>query len=417
MKNEKGQILVVVLLILVIAATLVPVMVLYTMRQSNWTNGQTRSTHAFHLAESGIEKGYYEISVATLTWVNLQKGTLISGFQCDTAYTDVTGGRYCVSITSGPSTQEATITSIGIDSMSKQVRAIQAVYANSVLSNIGIQAANGVDMSGNNDNVEWGAIVSPKAITINSKSHPTYWSAGSIDKDTNGASPPNCDQPNCYWWHSYYSNIPPMPAIDFSFYKSSAIASGTDPCGYKYYIPASSTPWTNNCNDSSGKPRYVEGDWTSYSSAIVGTIIITGSMSWSNGSQPSVTSYNATLPPQAWKQYCNDWSAYTAYDGSFPFSGCTTTPTGYQRTGITSNISPSIHGLLYVGGNFSIPNGGGNSDLLHGVIIIQGTANISTNSHGHIYYDQNAASNVQTTTILLSRQSWQDVLVGWPSGL
>ncbi|MBI4125974.1 MAG: molecular chaperone DnaK, partial [Deltaproteobacteria bacterium] len=38
----------------------------------------------------------------------------------------------------------------------------------------------------------------------------------------NGATPPNCDVPNCWWWHSYNVGIPPQPIIDFSLYKSSA---------------------------------------------------------------------------------------------------------------------------------------------------------------------------------------------------
>ncbi|MBI3549112.1 MAG: hypothetical protein HY078_08750 [Elusimicrobia bacterium] len=416
MKNERGQILVVVILVLVIASVLIPVMVMSTQREAKFTSKQSQSTSAFHQAESGIEKGYLVISVSTLTWVNLQKGTMIDGFKCDVQYTDIPGGRYCVSISSGPNTQEATVISIGQDKLKKETRAIRAVYSNAMLGDIGVQAQNGVTMSGSNVDVEWGSVVSPKAITIGNKLHPNFFSASSMDKDAS-ATPPNCDTPNCWWWHSFYSGIPPTPPIDFDYYKSSAIASGTAPCGMKYYVPASSTPWSTDCDDTSGKPFYVEGDWTSFRSKMNGTVIILGNMSWDNGNAHALSAYNATIPPQAWKQYCSDWTAYTAYDATFPYTDCSTTPKGYNRLGQTYNISPTIKGLLYIGGNLTIPNGGGNSDLVHGIVIVQGTADINTNSHAHIYYDPSTGDNLQTTSILLSRTYWADFLIQWPSSL
>lgn len=417
MKRRKGQLLVGAILLMAVLAIILPIMVMYVQNEAKWSVKQGQNTNAFQLAEGALDRGYQKVMESTQTWRAVLAGQVLPGMNFDISYTDLSGGTYAVSVTSGPGEQEVTIIGVGRDKMNKEVRALKGVYVNSMMDDVSIAAAKGVTMNGNNIEVEWGAVSSPQAINILTKTHPSYWSAAGIDLDTNGTAHPN-DDANNWWWHSYYTELPPMPSVDFAAYKSSAIDSGNDPCGNAYYQPGN---WSTNCNSSTGKTYYIEGNWTGFKSAIVGNIIVMGNFTFSNGAQPTLGSYTATVPPTAWKQYCNDWAYYrTEYDPALPIA----TPAcfgdidnGYRPTGLTKSINPAIHGFMYVGGNLTLPNGGGSSDLLHGAIIVNGNADINSNSHCKVYYDASVASNILTTNIYLVRQSWQDTTTPWPATL
>jgi hypothetical protein len=420
LKSEKGQVLAIVVVIMLIVTTLVPVLVMYSQREAAWTSKQAKSTTAFHLAEAGTEKGYLQISISTMNWVNLQLGTGMTNFKFDHRFDDLSGGSYTVSITSGPLSQEATIISIGHDTLNREVRAIQAVYANATVGNVAIMGGSGVDVSGNNLTVEWGSIVSPNPITVNGANHPSYWSASSVSLDANGSALPNCDTPNCWWWHSYFAGIPAMPLLDFNAYKSDAQNKlpHSSSCGMTYYQAGSPS---GGCSDLTGRTFYVEGSWTGFDGPIIGSVIVKQSMSTPNGAM-SGNSISAPLPQQAWKQYCNDWAFYTGtYDSAAAIPFPTQCPGIYSTylsgAGLTYPISPVVNGLLYVGGDFTGPNGGGNTDLAYGVLIVKGQVNLNSNSHCKFYYNATASQALQTTQINLSRQSWKDVNRGWPAGL
>ncbi|KAF0127179.1 MAG: hypothetical protein FD189_468 [Elusimicrobia bacterium] len=415
------------LVLLVVLAIIVPVMVTYVRNEANWSVKQGQSSNALQLAEAALDRGFQKVIESTATWKALQAGQTFPGFVLDTAYTELPGGSYAVAVTSGPHTGEVTIVGVGRDRMNREVRALKAVYLNDVLSEITIQADNGVTMSGNNVQVEWGAVASPKDVDINGKIHPSFWSAANIKnsdsvvhRDNNGPTPPNCDSPNCWWWHSYYTDLPPSPQIDFAAYRSSAIASGNDPCGRPYYQPGN---FSNNCTSNTGKPYFIEGNWTNFRSAVAGAIIVMGNLTFQNGVPLQLGARNARVPPKAWKQYCNNWSHYL--DDYDPGLKIPTPPpacfgdinTSYAPTGLTKSINPAIHGFVYVGGNFTPPTGGGSADLIHGSIMVKGAANITTNSQCRIYYDPQVAANIMTIGLNLSRKSWEAIVLPWPSGL
>ena len=420
MRQSRGQILIAVIIMLLFLAVIIPAMVKFVQDEARWSVKQGQNSNAFQLAEAAVERGYQKITESTTTWNQAWHGTALSGFRFNTTYRDLEGGTYTISVTSGPSDmgeQAVTILGMGRDRYGKEVRTIKAVYANTAYDNSPvITAVHGVDMSGNNCNVEWSPIMSLDFINIASKQHPSFWGAGAVDIDANGASPPNCDSPNCWWWHSYYSDIPPFPPIDFAAYYSSAQASGISPCG-KPYLTVGNT--SGDCDDNTGKPFYVTGDWTGFGGTVNSTIIVLGNFSWSNGKTGALATYNAKLPATAWKNYCNDWTAYQAYDtyaAAKPACfGSLSNP--YKAVNKYWPVSPAVHGLVYVGKDFTMPNGGGNSDIIHGMLYIQGQANVSTNSHGHIYYDPDIVANIMMTTITLTRVSWQDVVMPWPAGL
>ncbi|HAM35286.1 MAG TPA: hypothetical protein DEB40_11525 [Elusimicrobia bacterium] len=409
-----GQVLAGVIVLLLILSILVPAMISFVMNESKWTAKESRNTTALHLAEAGIEKGYLAISQSSATWYNLQKGQLLAGLQFNTAFTDIPGGRYTISITSGPLKNQATVISVGIDNLNRESRALKAVYASAPLEDIAIIGGNGVVVTGNNMEVEWGSVVSQGAISTGGKNHPQFWSTGAIDHDTNGATPPNCDTPSCHWWHSYNANLPPFPTLDFNFYMSSAIASGTGPCG-AYYVNGNKS---GSCTDASGNPYYVTGKWTNFAGDIHGVVIVLGDVETPNGNINGA-SESVLLPQKAWKQYSNDWAFYLAanWDSTAPaaFPGITAPYLSPANQYVT--ITPTIHGVLYVGGDFTGPTGGGNSDLVYGVIFVKGTVHLNMNSHVKIYYAGDIASDIQWSQPCLYRASWQDTLTPWPTGL
>ncbi len=427
--SQSGQILLIVLALLIVASVLVPLMVYYAQRESVWTAKQAKTTTAFHLAESGIEKGYRAVTASTVTWNDLQNGTLMSGYKFDQAYDDVAGGSYAISISSGPSTQEATIISVGKDALGREVRGIEAVYANSTLSDVAIMGGAGVDVSGNNMTIQWGSVVSQSSITPNGALYPSYWSASDIvGLDTNGATPPNCDSPNCWWWHSYDSSLPSMPTLDFMSYESSAAAEdaacagGTGSCACAACGHFDTTSCSGSCDDTGGHTYYVTGNWSSFGGPLKGNIVILGNVTTPNGSM-SGQSISAAVPQQAWMQYCNDWSYYlstfgdTVAQSKYPNS-CPGLYSSYKSAStLTYPITPVVDGLLYIGGNFTGPTGGGNSTLGYGVLMVKGTVTLNSNSHVTWYYSSAASQGIMTTTVNLSRISWQDYVTPWPSGL
>ena len=418
MKKREGQLLMGAIILVAVLAIILPVLVMYVQNETKWSVKQGQNTNAFQLAEGALERGYQKVIESTQTWAAVQTGQALTGMSLNSSFTDLAGGSYAISVTSGPNLGEVTIIGVGRDKMNKETRALKAVYANSLMSDVSIAAAKGVTMNGNNIEVEWGAISSPRAISILTKSHPSYWSAAGIDKDIDGPGGNNCDSPNCWWWHSYYTALPPMPAISFSDYKSSAIAAGNDPCGHAYYQPGN---WSTNCDSLNGKTYYIEGNWTEFKSAIKGNIIVMGNFTFKNGnSQNTGGSYNATVPPEAWKQYCNDWSYYrTNFDPTLPVAtpACFGNIDTSYRPSLVKSVNPAIHGFVYVGGDLTLPNGGGSDDLLHGAIVVNGNADINSNSHCKVYYDPDIAAAIITTNVNLVRQSWQDTTTSWPATL
>lgn len=427
--SSRGQVLPIAVLLLLVLLIMVPMMVMFTQNEAKWSVKESQSTQAMHLAEAGIEKGYLKISISTLTWVSLQSGgttakTALTNYNFDKSYSDVGSGTYTISITSGPGTQEATIISVGRSPQTKEVRAIKAVYSNAPLGGISIYAGRGAQIGGG-VNVEWGGVASPYSIDAGSRNHPQFWSASSIISKDTDPNPPNCDGPNCCQWHSYYQGLPPSPTLDLNFYASSAAASS---CPTASGWPAGASP-ANSCYwpaggitfrsvSANGQTIYVNGDLSINSPGvdIVGNLLVTGNLNlpngvWGNGS------HTMSIPSDAWKQYCNDWAVYRTYDAGAPaaFPGLSSSyaPTGLTKAGTGKT---AVYGLLYVGGNFGGAGGGGQADI-YGALYSVGSSSETSNSGVTFYYDAAAASNLQTTAIILNRVSWQDSTYGWPSGL
>ena len=422
---SRGQVLPAVVGALMILVILVPVMVTFTQNEAKWSQKQASDTIAFHMAEAGTEKAYLYLTQSTSTWNNLMLGNAPTNYKFDRSFTDLTGGTYAISITSGPDSQTATVIAVGRDERNRATRAIKVVYANSLYGATAIYAGRGAQIGGG-VNVEWGAVMSPYTIDADSRMHPQFWSASQITTKDTSPNPPNCDGPNCCQWHSYQTNLPPQPTIDFDFYRSSAALhtgcpAGGTPANSCYYA-GSVVNWNPTL---SGKTIFVEGDLTIKSPGmdIDGNMVVMGNLNlpngvWGRGSR------TMSMPTDAWKQYCNDWAFYRAtYDTAAPatFPGINTTtyssPSACSPIGGCQSSKIAVSGLLYVGGNFNNGGGGGGNSDIYGVLYAVGSATQTASSGVTFYFNAGAASQVQSTNVTLTRVSWQDVLTGWPSGL
>lgn len=424
MKNSKGQFLVGAILLLVVLAVLVPVMVLYVQNESRWSTKQGQNANAFQLAEAALDRGYQKVTESTNTWAGIQSGSAMTGYNFDTSYTDLPGGSYAISVTSGPGSQVATIIGIGRDARKKEVRALQTVYANTPLGSNAIRSQSGVTISGTNVEVEWGSVAANSSIATLGRNHPLFYSAAGITpQDANGSAPPNTDSRQ--WW-SYMSNMPPSPYIDFAFYKSSAQASGT------YY--ATTQNWAPPCGDAAscntGKTYYVDGDLNVASPGIFvgGNLFVMGNLNLPNG-RSGQGAPTIPLPPLAWKQYANDWAYYTAGGPACSISWNDTTPgrpatfpganSSYKSDStITVPFSTSkviVNGFLYVAGNMT-QGGGGGQTVVVGSAYVLGNVTIGSNNVC-VFRSDAASNNIVTTNLLLTRQSWQDVVRDWPPAL
>lgn len=420
--RESGQILVGAILLLVLLAVMVPVMVLYTQREARWTQKQDQSTTAFHLAESGVEKGYRKLSLSTAAWYGLiESGTPIDRFKFDYVFADIAGGTYVVSITSGPEDRQATVISVGKDRRGKETRALRVVYAQNILGDTAIQAMGGTTIQGADAQVHWGAVISPEQIDSLGRTSPQFWSAGGILPYDTDPAPPNCDQPNCWQWFSYSQDVPPDPGIDLNFYRSSAQATtaGCPPGGVDYGSGAScyySGDYTipANTDYAGGSTIFIEGDLDIGGRIrVIGNLIVTGDCNPPNGNWGDNSPFPMVMNQTAWKQYGNNWAGYNFGDGTKPANFPGLDSDYLSPLGLTYVVSKvPVAGFFYIGGNFG-PGGGGGNTNIYGIMLIQGNATFAQNNI-MVYYNDEASANIRSLRLVLVRKSWQGERMGWP---
>ncbi|MBI4678298.1 MAG: hypothetical protein HY748_12020 [Elusimicrobia bacterium] len=443
MKNAgRGQILVGVIIIMVVLAVLVPVMVMYVQNESKWAIKQAQNMAAFQLAEGGIDRSYRKISESTTTWSNGQAGVFPAGYYFDLTYADTTGGCYTVAITSGPDEDQVTIVSISRQSAKKESRAIQAVYSNIPMGDTAVYGTAGVTVGGSQTSVEWGAIITPKSLTVNGRSHPQMWSSGSIDLDTNGNVQPNCDTA-CVGWHSYEQDIPANPEIDVDGFYYAAQASHT-------FTPATPNLFTGNqcwgknsgsacgvacnltCSDATtcknDETYYIQGNLCVEGKIFVqGALVVTGNVSLPTG-QAGQGSLEAQMPRKAWQQYGLDWTYYKGMKMlcSGPLNNEPVDPDAPASfPGLSSSYKSAtgryrcldkvvVKGFTYIGGNLTQTGGAGSAEFV-GAMYVVGTTSVTPNTFT-IYYGSEAGDWIKTANVVLKRESWKDLPERqWPS--
>lgn len=418
-----------VIVVMLILAIIIPAMVMFVQNEAKWSMKQTQNMTAFQIAEAAVDRGVRKISESTTTWENAMQGTFPADYEFNRSFTDLTGGCYAISITSGPDSDQVTIITVSTQSKKFERRSVQAIFQNAPMGDIAVSGRSGISISGSQTQIEWGAIVTPKNVTMNGRQSPQVWTSGSVDLDSNGSTPPNCDSPNCVGWHSYEPNIPPDPELDTQAFYDAAVASGTlfngnqcwgtgaAECGVSCAVQCG-----NDTSCATGKTYYVNGDLCIKQNMYVqGTLFVAGNMNLPNGIAGAKNNLEVNLPRKAWQQYGLAYSSYTAFtigcggatnndpvDSTAPaaFPGLAS---GYKSPATARKCidSVAVNGFLYVSGNLSQSGGAGQTSIV-GAAYVGGTVTVTANTFT-VWYAEYAGDYIKSTNVILSRISWKDL--------
>lgn len=449
LKNSRGSVLAIVVILMVILMIMVPALVQWGRNESKAVVREQKKTQALNLADAGVDRAVWKLKSSTATWKAAADGIVITGYNFDQAYTDVEGGVYRIKISSGPASGQVTVLSEGRDRQNREKRSLQVVFKNTAFP--AALLTGGVLQHSGAFEVHWGPVMAQNNIVISGNAATEYFprkfskqvviGTGGQPRDTNGINPPNTD--NVEWWSDY--SVPDLPQLDFATMRSSASTNGT----LNYYTTGGSSGsgkcigWsghgrcesgTNSWANHAGKPHFfdtndhtkskngliwywdgdviVSGNMTSgcHRGGLVGTVVVRGNMSMDSG---DCYAFTGTVPAEAWKEYTRlKTSQYdTATSNQYPAD------TGYQSNALTfdhgsdtwtggppsANTDVGYKGLIYVGGDLTINS---ISDV-NGVVWVAG--NVINNTTGErvlIFYDDGL--DVPVLNVVLSRVSWQE---------
>ncbi len=418
--GHRGQILVGVMVIVVILLITAPAMVAWIQQDVRLSVKDRKTTTAFNLAEAGIDRAYWKLKSSTSTWAAARAGVVIAGYNFDQNYTDISGGVYRISITSGPAADQVQVIGEGRDLLAKEKRSIQVQYSNSAVPGALISGA-GISSSGDSV-IHWGPMLAMNNITLSGNSALRFFPRklskqaviGTVanPRDTNGVTPPNTD--NKEWWSSY--DVPELPIFDFAALRSSAAATGTLNCNGNAAVLGATIPCGSACVNCSVTNLYNDSRkladdvwyWDNNASwsgknGVKGTVIVRGNL--------NVTGVDLYNPPpvivsaNAWKEYQKfDTGAINQYPGDL---GISTSAASYDIgacgstcEGSFSGSDVGVYGFLYVGGTINMA---GDSDVYGAVWVQSGWAGA-----GNVMIFYNDKLVLPQLNVTLTRDSWKE---------
>jgi len=432
--NRSGQIFFVGLLLVVITLFLA-FSVNFVRTDSKATVSFKKKTTAFHLAEAGIDKGFWKLQETSAIWDSVET-TPIPGYNFDVIYTDIDGGEYTVRISPDPGpnpTDKRVIESSGRTEDGQTVRSIVAVYERPPFE-AGIWTKGGLWMTGN-ARIHWGPMKSLTYIELTGavrdekfpRKYAKYDIIG-IDSDPSGVN--FGDIPGQEHWWSFYDVSDP-PTINFTILKDSAIANdtcfglGTPQCPGGDQVWNNASPGSVTCpggcpNGGAFADHFDEGLFWYFEKNlelrgqkyIKGTIIVMGDLVLRGGGDSGPMP--VTPPINAWQEYPEETTVESEFPAdagdkfinagfNFGVVGC-----GVLKDCVDEDIS--IWGFVYVVNQFSARG----SDVVVGSLM----ANIMEAQGGgtiDIYFDPDTMVNVPLIfPIDYTRVEWREVVEGWP---
>jgi|GEM_PF-1562475 len=300
-----------VLTVLLFLLITIPMIDLYVKNEAKWSVKEKKSATAFHLAEAGIDRGYWKLIENSTNWELITASGTISGYANDKIYTDIQGGSYKINLTTGAGGGEVVIIAAGKDSSGNEYRAIKAVYSKSSIS----AAVYGGDIEASGSvEIVWGPMMSIDEMELSGSSNQLYprkYSRSSIrasgsyddrDTDIGGLNKGPKSDPYIEWW-SY--NEPPgvpdpsQPAI--SYYRQKAQDQG-------YYYSTdkniSNLVDTTCTVGSEDKVRFFEQDAEfTGSKYFCGVLIVLGDLDFTGSGASESESITVTPHSEAWKEY------------------------------------------------------------------------------------------------------------------
>lgn len=397
-KCNKGQALIVMALVILIVLTIFAVTLtnLFTM-ESKWSVKQRRSTIAFYLAEAAIAHAAWKLSESEDVWYSALNGEIISGYDGNTIYSELSNGQYKIIISSGPGISEVTIRGIGRDDSIYEVRAIEAVYQKLQIP-AAIWAGGKVEIK-QGMIVHWGTVVSGNEMKLKGQAedryYPRKYAVGKIEGRDENSDEPNTD--NLEYWAYDSGKIGQIPEIDFDYYAEKAKASrvptpkkGTaDPEGSGYFIDKAE--FKDYVIESSTTVIYVNEDVKIEGDSffdIEAMIVMDNIHIHSDGKE-----FEANIPAGAEWEYQHP-NAQDVWNNNFD---------GQDTYHLTDC---AFHGFLYAG-SFNC-SGGSNSFV--GLVAASGEIKINTMT---IYYDSDVDDSAEFIGIPIERTSWKEVLTQW----
>jgi len=472
MKNRKGFILPVVILVFVLLMLIVPVMVRWVQDDTKLSVKDQKASIAFNLAEAAVDRGYWKVKGSTITFGSVMAGAPLAGYNFDVAYTDIQGGTYRISVSSGPGPHDITIIGEGKDLGGIETRAVKAVFSNHTIYSPII--TNGNFTAREMLAAFWGAIMAQGNYDMTNgnvaqRYFPRKYAKGVVTgqgaylRDTNGLNPPNTDGEE--WW-SDYQYVPELPVIDTVVLKASATATGTvnrydlkssygtSPCkntnapgpplgpGSPYSI---CKKFPNQPANDSG-PDLVwywdgdvrlegyegGGDCSDYANpsknyGFKGKLIVMGNLT---NNAAGCYKFTDTVPAEAWRDHNklekNTWDTTAAneypgdtglHQNKITFNYGTETFHTYPSDSNWYHHTVGMRGFTYVRGIFDIIGPGGFMDFIGAVWVVGDVTTHGGAGGGFcgVFFDDKL--EVPTINVVLVRQSWQEVTpsaLAWP---
>lgn len=415
--NEKGNVLIIVTLLIALFSILIPTIVMYIRNENKDTIDEKRRSVAFQLAEAAVDRGYWKLVEQTSNWETIIHGGTIAGYCNDVIYSDIQGGFYKINIT-GSGTQ-ITITGTGKDSSSNKFKAIQVVYSRAGVSSA-IQAPS-IGFSGGAV-IHWGPIMSTNSISLAGNSNELYprkFSRGAItaagtypDRDN---SPAGINTDNLEWWsYNYPPGVPDIPTPKINDYRIAAQAAGT------YWDTAQGN--INNLQDNVDRIRFYESD-----AAFKGTkhfrgiLIVMGNCAFSGGAKGTASygDYTTTPPADAWKEYQKNCPirAGASDDGNYSnganADGDSAAQDEYDGDGGYHTVKPytftspqksvAFKGFIFCAGDLTSTG----TTIVHGAVMVSSGGSVGSGGF-EVYYDNSLSIEFSDDTP--TKSSWQEII-------
>lgn len=422
-KNKKGFALAGIILVLAVIVILIPAFIGLIKKEAKSTNDESMSLKAFHLAESGQDRGIWKLRESAETWNDAVAGTSITGYAGDVEYAGPQNeGIYKIIFSSGPAANQVTIISKGKANDSNHVRAIRAIYSPEGTVDLPAISVDGALQWKPNMEVHWGPVITYTAITqAPGEYYPRKYSAGQITgrdtvNDSNNGALPSGN------WVSYdyaaFQDLGTPPSINLAMLEDEARKSCVPPlragtgsgaathvdaygCSSGYYTSdikiqkpgGGATTYSFNCSTC---VIFTTGEVKAFANVAwldVKALVAISHVDFNARS----TNYTATIPSTASDEYQYSPDAVNYW-----------TSQGWTNGGTANLTGIGMHGFLYTGGNFT--TGGGGSRLV-GAIYIAGTVTINTFT---IYYDEAVALAIPVNSDgTIYRQSWDEINTSW----
>jgi len=463
-KWRRGQMAIsIVISALLLLLISIPMLDNYVKNEAKWSVKERKSTLAFHLAEAGVDRGYWKIRENDVNWTTLAAGGTIAGYNDDVIYTDIQGGSYKLKMQQGATNLEVWVTATGKDTSNNEYRAVKAVYTRQGVA-AAIQAASVA--AGGTVNVHWGPMMSTSGIVLKGGSNELYprkyartsitSSSGYSDRDSNPNSPnkgPHTVDPHIEWWS--YNESPGVPNIltpDTSYYitlakSQTCTPAGTQGCYYEgNYTGGSSINGLVDTTCTVGtvpKVRFFTGNVNIKSNKyFCGVLIVLGDLTFTAGGKSPEGDITVDPPATAWKEYQvnvpthngeTDAGVMTGWtyepDGTHPTScdgphGDTAAVDEYPGDAGYHTVGPynfktgrvasghlgfatgtgkelSYKGYIYVGGTYDNAGGG----RIFGSVQVAGAGGMT--GGGDIFYDDSL--NIRYLNVNITRTSWYEV--------